>query len=70
MEKLRINGVEKEFADGRLPATLAQILEQLGIESAAVVAEVEGRIIERDKFAETEVQKGQSIELVRFVPGG
>lgn len=70
MERLRINGVEKEFADGRLPATLAQILEQLGIEAATVVAEIEGRIVERDKFAETEVQKGQSIELVRFVPGG
>jgi sulfur carrier protein len=70
MEKLRINGVEKEFANGQLPATLAQILEQLGIEAAAVVAEIDGRIIEREKFAETKVQKNQSIELVRFVPGG
>ena len=70
MEKLRINGVEKEFANGQLPATLAQILEQLGVEAAAVVAEIDGRIIEREKFAETKVQKNQSIELVRFVPGG
>ncbi|HUT29254.1 MAG TPA: sulfur carrier protein ThiS [Sedimentisphaerales bacterium] len=70
MEKLRINGVEKEFAAGRLPATLAQILEHLGVEPRAVVAEIDGRIIEREKFAETKVQKGQSIELVRFVPGG
>jgi thiamine biosynthesis protein ThiS len=70
MEKLRINGVEKEFADGRLPATLAQILEHLGVEAATVVAEIDGRIIESEKFVETQVQKGQSIELVRFVPGG
>lgn len=70
MEKLRINGVEKEFANGQLPATLAQILERLGVEAAAVVAEIDGRIIEREKFAETKVQKNQSIELVRFVPGG
>jgi thiamine biosynthesis protein ThiS len=70
MEKVRINGVEKEFADGRLPATLAQMLEQLGVHAATVVAEIDGRIIESEKFAETQVQKGQSIELVRFVPGG
>jgi sulfur carrier protein len=69
MDVLKINGVEKEFADGQLPATLAQILEQLGVEAATVVAEIEGQIIEREKFAQTQVQKGQSIELVRFVPG-
>ena len=70
MDVLKINGVEKEFADGQLPATLAQVLKHLGVEAATVVAEVGGQIIERDKFAETMLRKGQSIELVRFVPGG
>jgi len=53
-----------------MPATLAQILERLGVEAATVVAEVDGRIIEREKFARTQVHEGQSIELIRFVPGG
>ncbi|MHC4060495.1 MAG: sulfur carrier protein ThiS [Planctomycetota bacterium] len=70
MNVLKINGVEREFGEGRLPATLAQILEQLGVEAATVVAEVDGQIIEQEKFAQTGVDKGQSIELIRFVPGG
>ncbi|MHC4418826.1 MAG: sulfur carrier protein ThiS [Planctomycetota bacterium] len=70
MDSLIINGVEKEFADGQLPATLAQVLGQLGVEATTVVAEVDGNIIERDKFAETMLHKGQNVELIRFVPGG
>lgn len=70
MSVLKVNGVEREFGDGRLPATLAQVLDWLGVEAATVVAEVDGRIIEREKFAHTQVHEDQSIELVRFVPGG
>ncbi|HUW19488.1 MAG TPA: sulfur carrier protein ThiS [Sedimentisphaerales bacterium] len=70
MDVLKINGVEKEFPAGQLPATLARILERLGVEAATVVAEIDGQIIEREKFAHTQVQKGQNLELVRFVPGG
>ena len=70
MEVLRINGIEKQFPAGELPATVAQLLEQLGVEAATVVAEIDGQIVERAKFAETPLRRGQSIELVRFVPGG
>jgi len=69
MESLKINGVKKQFAAG-IPATIAVLLEQLRIEAATVVAEIDGQIIEREKFAETKLHEGQSIELVRFVPGG
>jgi len=69
METLRINGKEKQFQDG-LPATLAQLLEQLQIDDATVVAELDGKIIERAQFAHTSLSSGQAIELVRFVPGG
>ena len=70
MEKLKINGVAKEFSAEQFPATVAELLRQLHIEAATVVAEVDGKIIEREKFAETILLKEQSIELVRFVPGG
>jgi thiamine biosynthesis protein ThiS len=69
MEVLKINGVEKRFSAG-VPATVAELLQQLGIEAATVVAEVEGEIVERGKFGTTALHKGQAIELVRFVPGG
>lgn len=30
MDVLKINGVEREFADGRPPATIAELLERFG----------------------------------------
>ena len=69
MEILKINGVEKQFPAG-LPATVAELLEQLDIKAATIAAEVDGQIVERKKFAETKLRSGQNIELVRFVGGG
>ncbi len=66
MGTLKVNGSEKEFS----ACTVAELLEQLGIEAATVVAEVDGEIIGRSKFGETELSEGQAIELIRFVPGG
>ncbi|MHC4149535.1 MAG: sulfur carrier protein ThiS [Planctomycetota bacterium] len=70
MEVLKINGVERQFPDGLLPKTIAELLEQLSVEAATVVAEVDGRIIEREKFPETKLCNGQIVELVRFMGGG
>jgi sulfur carrier protein len=70
MEVLKINGVEKQFPAGQLPSTVAELLERLDIEAATAAAEVDGQIIERTKFVETNLRNGQSIELVRFVGGG
>jgi len=69
MEKLIINGVEKNFSNG-LPDTVEKLLKQLDIESTTVAAEVDGRIIERDKFTHTKLSNGQKIELVKFMGGG
>ena len=70
MEKLKINGIEKQFPSGQLPSTLTELLTQLKVDAATVVAEIDGRIIERAKFDQTNLKPGQNIELVRFVPGG
>ncbi len=67
---LKINGVEKEFADDRIPEILSELLDDLGICQATIVAEIDGRIIERKNFDRTPLQAGQTIELVRFVGGG
>jgi sulfur carrier protein len=67
---LKINGEEKPFQDGKMPATLTDLLQQLGVDSATVVAELDGEIIERANFSTTPLRDGQTIELVRFVPGG
>lgn len=70
MENLKVNGIEKEFPAGLFPATLDELLKILVVDAATVVAEIDGQIIEQKDFAGTKLQKGQSIELVRFVPGG
>jgi sulfur carrier protein len=70
METLKINGAEREFADGRLPGTVSELLGLLDINQAAVVAELNGQIIERKDFETTGLKAGQSIEIIRFVGGG
>ena len=66
---LKINGQEKMFENG-LPETLAELLENLEIDAATVVAEINGQIVERKDFVQTNLVQGQSVELIRFVGGG
>ena len=66
---LHINGKDKVFAEG-LPQTLGALLSELKIDEATVVAELNGKIIERGHFANTCLESGAKIELIRFVGGG
>lgn len=69
MTMLKINGTDRQFPAG-IPQTLTELLEQLGINQATVVAEIDGKIVERQNFAQTRLSSGQAVELVRFVGGG
>lgn len=66
---LTINGRDRTFENG-LPQTLSKLLQEMTVDEATVVAEVNGRIVERRHFAETRLEPGARIELVRFVGGG
>lgn len=66
---LKINGTEKTFDEG-LPPSLSELLAQLEIDAATVVAEIDGKIVERKNFAQTELKDQMAIELIRFVGGG
>ncbi len=70
MAALKINGKETVFPEGKVPVTITDLLRHLGVDAATVVAEMDGRIIERGDFSQTRLFGGESIELVRFVPGG
>ena len=48
----------------------SDLLNALNLNKATVVAEINGRIIKRDNFADTALTSGQAIELVRLVGGG
>jgi thiamine biosynthesis protein ThiS len=61
------NGTPTELADG---ATLADLLDALGLGAKWVVAERNGSAVPRAAAAETVLADGDRIELVRAVAGG
>ena len=67
---LTVNGEPRTFPAADAPATLAALLALMGLDAAAIVAEVDGAIVARDAFARTPLASGARIELVRFVGGG
>ncbi len=70
MKSLQINGRIRQFPPQEMPATLSALLDKLGIGAATVVAEVDGRIVRPEEFAQTQVRDGQTIELIKFMGGG
>ena len=70
MNQLTVNGVEHTFEPEETPATLSDLVAKLQIGAAAMVAEIDGAIIKSEDFAQTPVQNGQRIELVKFMGGG
>jgi sulfur carrier protein len=70
MKSLQINGQIRQFPPQEMPATLSALLEKLQIGAATVVAEVDGRIVRPEEFAQTEVRDGQTIEFIKFMGGG
>ena len=65
--KIRINGEEREIAEG---LTVAQLLENLQIGAGRVVVELNRDIISREAHVATALKDGDSLEIVQFVGGG
>ena len=64
--KLKINGEEKELE----VKTLAEVVEEFNLQKGLVVTEVNGEVIDREKWEATKVEDGMNIEIVHFVGGG
>ncbi len=65
--KLRINGREREVADG---ASVAGIVLELGQKAATVVVEWNGQVLGREAFDAAHPAEGDRLEIVRVVGGG
>lgn len=65
--EVTVNGQVQEVADG---TTVAQLLEQLGVQPRQVVVEVNLQIIKREQRGATVLTPGDVVEIVRFVGGG
>lgn len=65
--QVTINGAAREIGAGR---TIDALLAELGLHPRLVVVEHNRDILDRERYAATEVRAGDTIELVHFVGGG
>lgn len=65
-KRLKINGREEQCS----ARTVEELVIQLGQQNKKLVVELDGAIVQRALWAQTELQNGASIELVHFVGGG
>jgi len=84
--RLVINGEERDFASleaGALPpasttpgstapaaATLASLIEELGMKADRVAVELNREIVPRSHWGATALHQGDRLEIVHFVGGG
>ena len=66
---LHINGEARTFAD-QVPATLVALIDLLGMKADRVAVELNRDIVPRDRWAATQLQEGDRLEIVHFVGGG
>ena len=64
---IRINGEDKQIADG---LTVAELLVELSLEPTRVAVERNKQIIRRTTFAEAPLADGDELEIVTLVGGG
>lgn len=65
--KVRVNGEEKEIADG---LSIAGLLDELQIRPGRVVVELNQDVLSRTAHGSTLLKEGDALEIVHFVGGG
>jgi len=64
---ITLNGSVAELPEG---STITAVLEQKGVDGAIVVVVVNRDVIHRDRFDQTLLNNGDTVEVLRFVGGG
>lgn len=65
--RLCINGEERTVEGVR---NVAELLDKFGIGNRILVVELNRNIVDRARYAETELADGDRLEIVHFVGGG
>ena len=65
--QVTVNGETREVAE---QTTVAALLEALGLRADVTVVQRNGDVVERDRYGDTALAVGDTLELVRFVGGG
>jgi sulfur carrier protein len=65
-----LNGQSRAFERLPQPASLEQLVGELGLKGDRVAVEHNGEIVRRASWAETTLNPGDRLEVVHFVGGG
>ena len=65
--KLNLNGQARDIETG---ATISDLLMSLQLAEKLVLVELNGQAVQHGDFPATELEEGDSIEIVRLVGGG
>ena len=65
-----LNGQSRSFDTLPQPASLEQLIGELGLKGDRVAVEYNGEIVPRAGWAETTLNGGDRLEVVHFVGGG
>ena len=64
--KLTINGLRQEIRS----SNIIDLLDELDLKKEKMVIEINKKIIEKEKFNETNIKENDSIEIITMVGGG
>jgi len=65
--KIQLNGDPYEINEG---TNLNELLNKLKIQKNKVAIEVNGEIVEKNKYPNLILNKGDKVEIVQFIGGG
>ena len=65
--KIQLNGASYEINNG---TNLNELLNKLKIQKNKVAIEVNGEIVEKNKYPNLILNKGDKVEIVQFIGGG
>lgn len=63
---IRVNGENQEYES----ESVEQLLWRLSIESRGVAVAIDGEIVRKSEWSDTQIEDGSSIEIVTAVAGG
>jgi thiamine biosynthesis protein ThiS len=64
---VRVNGKPVDLSG---PTPLLDYVRQLDVDPRAIAVEVNGKILQRETFADCVLEEGDAVEIVRMVGGG
>ena len=65
--KIQLNGISYEINDG---TNLNELLNELKIQKNKIAVEVNGEIVEKNKYTNLILNKADQVEIVQFIGGG